>query len=220
MRETQPHFLPDFIPAHLRHSPLMQKGGFDIFAGLLDDNLYAQMLMEAMSLASTAQQHEVSIPDNEEVRGGIPPRRFLSASGGTIQTAFYRAEWMFDFLQQMAGVSVIPSGQSGTYTYYTRPGDYLALHRDIVTCDLAVITCLHDNANPVGSSGLLCVYPERISEPLSAIRASLSQGAVGLRLMHRQTLVMFGGILPHALLPVAEGQMRIISVLCYRVYGA
>jgi hypothetical protein len=28
--------------------------------------------------------------------------------------------------------------------------------------------------------------------------------------------VMYGGIIPHALLPLAEGQARIVSVLCYR----
>jgi hypothetical protein len=33
-----------------------------------------------------------------------------------------------------------------------------------------------------------------------------------------QTLVLFGGIVPHAVLPTAAGQVRIIAPLCYRVY--
>jgi hypothetical protein len=27
---------------------------------------------------------------------------------------------------------------------------------------------------------------------------------------------MYGGIIPHALLPLAEGQTRIVSVLCFK----
>jgi hypothetical protein len=32
------------------------------------------------------------------------------------------------------------------------PGDYLDIHRDIVTCDVAVTTCLHDRAKDDGDS--------------------------------------------------------------------
>lgn len=207
------------IPEHIRSSPLMKKGGFDVFEGMLDNNAHELMLSEAMRLSTTAQVNEVSTPDNEEVRGGTPPRRFLSAPGGSIQNAFYKAEWMLNFLRQVTGVPVTPTGGRGTYTYYARPGDYLALHRDIETCDLAVITCLHDNSDPVGYGGMLCLYPERLFELLSAIRESPEQGAIGLRLMPGQTLVMFGGIVPHAVLQVATGQVRVVSVLCYRVHG-
>jgi hypothetical protein len=31
-----------------------------------------------------------------------------------------------------------------------------------------------------------------------------------------ETIVFFGGWVPHRLLPVREGQVRIISVLCFR----
>lgn len=209
--------LLDLIPDHICSSPLMKKGGFDVFEGLLDDNTHGLMLSEAMSLSASAQAHEVSTPDHEEVRGGTPPRRFLSATGGNIQNAFYESEWVLHFLQQVTGVPVTPTGGHGTYTYYARPGDYLALHRDIETCDLAVITCLHDDSGQAGHGGILCLYVERLLEPLSAIRENPDQGVIHLRLAPRQTLVMFGGIVPHAVLPVAQGQGRLVSVLCYRV---
>jgi hypothetical protein len=31
-----------------------------------------------------------------------------------------------------------------------------------------------------------------------------------------QTVVMLGGIVPHHVLPMAQGQVRVVSVLCYR----
>jgi hypothetical protein len=38
-----------------------------------------------------------------------------------------------------------------------------------------------------------------------------------LRLRVGQTITLCGGLVPHALLPVAEGQSRIVSVLCHQV---
>jgi hypothetical protein len=54
-------------------------------------------------------------------------------------------------------------------------------------------------------------------EPLSAVRASPEDGALRLRLEVGQTIILCGGLIPHTLLPVAEGQERIVSVLCYQV---
>lgn len=215
--QTSLPLLSEAIPELIRNSPLMKKGGFDVFVGLLDDHAHAQMLAEAISLSTTARVSEVLTLDNEDGRGGNPPRRYLTAPGGPIQDAFYRSDWVLGVLQQVTGTLLIPTGGRGTYSYYARPGDYLALHRDIVTCDVAVITCLNEGPHVVGPSGMLCLYPDRIYEPLSAIRNSLEKKAVGVRLMPKQTIVLFGGIVPHMLLPVADQQVRIISVLCYRV---
>jgi hypothetical protein len=109
---------------------------------------------------------------------------------------------------------VTPTGERGTYSYYVRQGDYLALHRDVEACDVAVITCVYESALNVG--GGLCVYPDRIHEPLSAIRAAPERGMVSVPLRPGQTVVMLGGIVPHHVLPMAQGQVRIVSVLCYR----
>jgi hypothetical protein len=207
----------ELIPEPLWNSPLMRKGGFDAFEGILSDNAHKLMLSEAVQLSVTAQVSDVPVSDDEEVRGGSPARRFLSAPGGEIQEAFCHADWLLGFLREVTGVPQLIGGGRGTYTYYARPGDYLALHRDVDTCDLAVITCLHDGPNLAGQGGVLCLYPTRLFEALSSIRESPGQGEVGLRLRPGQTLVMFGGIVPHALSPVVNGQMRIISVLCYRI---
>lgn len=205
------------IPDAVAASPLMSRGGFDVFAGVLNARGLALMRSEADRLRPTARVSEVVDSDDEDVRGGSPARRLASAPGGGVQDAFYASSWVLGFLKDVAGVPLVPTGERGTYSYYVQPGDHLALHRDIVTCDLAVITCLRDTYGSAGGGGLLYLYPERHAEPLAAIRATPSRGAVAVRLEPGQTIVMFGGIVPHLLTPVGAGQERIISILCYRV---
>ena len=174
------------------------------------------MLSEALSLLPEAVECEVEInDDDEEVRGGKPRRRFSNGRGGALQQAFTTEPWLLDFLRDLTNPTLIYTGDIGTYSYYLRDGDYLDIHRDIVTCDVAVITCLHDLARD-DDGGRLCLYPDRFLDPLSEIRATPDQGAVKVRVAPGQTIVLYGGIVPHALLPVLEGQERIVSVLCYR----
>ena len=208
---------PQSIPAPVRNSYLMSKGGFDVFEGLLDQPTLDLLLSEAVMLAASGNQSDVPISDGEEVRGGSPARRFLNTGGGQVQTAFYQADWLIDFLSKLCDAPVTPTGTHGTYSFYVRSGDHIFIHRDIESCDLAVITCLYDNAGPDCDGGILYLYPGRLFEPLSAIRVTPEQGAFGVRLQCGQTIIMFGGLIPHAILPVAEGQMRIVSVLCYSI---
>jgi hypothetical protein len=200
----------------MRNSPLMKKGGFEVFEGLLDDNGQRLLLSEAVQLSATAQLSDVPLSDKEEVRGGSPARRFLSAVGGRVQDAFYTAPWLIRFLHDVTGAALLPTGRYGSFTYYARPGDQLTVHRDVTFCDVAMITCLYESPRPVGGGGMLYLYPGRICERLSTIRATPEQGAVKLRLMSGQTIVMLGGMVPHAVSPVADKQVRIVSVLCYR----
>ena len=206
------------ISSAVLHSRLLARGGFDVYEGLLEDRFQQQLFTEAQMQYAEAVACDVAVSDGEEVRGGVPERRFLSSSGGVVQDSFYRAPWVLAFLRELTAAELVPSGERGTYSYYVRPGDFLGLHRDIVTCDVAVITCLSngtiDNAS---DGGHLCLYPERIDEPLSAIRATPEKGALKLLLKPGQTIVMYGGIVPHALLPVTPGQERIVSVLCYKI---
>ncbi len=123
---------------------------------------------------------------------------------------------MLAFMRRLTHRSIEPTGELGTYSYYSRPGDFLAIHRDIVTCDVAVITCLSDSPDHA-AGGALCLYPDRMFEPVAAIRATPSEGARVVRLREGQTIALFGGLVPHALLPVDADQVRIVSVLCYRI---
>jgi hypothetical protein len=204
------------IPAVIRRSRLMERGGFDVFEGLVDNSLRRALLNEALTLLPFAGQCEVRIADGEQVRGGRPRRRFTNGQGGALQKSFYEAPWVLDFLRGLTNSTLKGTGALGTYSYYVKPGDYLEIHRDVVDCDVAAITCLSDLAKPESDGGQLCLYPERLFEPLSEIRATPDHGAVRVRVGLGQTIVMYGGIVPHALLPVDQGQARIVSVLCYK----
>jgi hypothetical protein len=193
----------------------MQQGGFAVFDGLVE-GLREPLLAEAVSMSTVAAESMVEVSDNEEGRGGAPARRFLNGPGGPLQGWMYRAPAMLAFLRDLTHPSLNPTGDVGTYSYYARSGDFLGLHRDIQTCDVAVITCL-SNTPGAANGGSLVLYPGRSHEPLSAIRARPRDGACPLRLGEGHTIVFYGGIVPHELLPVVPGQARIVSVLCYRV---
>ena len=207
---------PDSIPKLIRESSLMKEGGFQVFEGLIDTRFRRELLSEALGQLPTAAACEVDLADAEEVRGGRPRRKFINSSGGPLQQAFYWAPWLLDFLRGLTHGGLTPTGPSGTYSYYVRPGDFLDIHRDIVDCDVAVISCLTEGPMDDGDGGRLCLYPERLLEPLSSIRATPQKGAVKVRLELGQTIVLYGGIIPHALLRVAKDQARVVSVLCYR----
>ncbi len=206
--------LPE-IPQAILDSPLMRRGGFDVFSGIADEFVRAALLAEAVEQQKTAGECLVSEPDTEEHRGGAPSRRFLTGEGGEVQRAFYHSQWLSDFLRSLTTAFLHPTGAYGTYSYYSRTGDFLDIHRDIVTCDVAVITCLANNVGANKNGGKLRLYPSRTQEFLSTIRAAPEKCAYEVQLEAGQTLVMYGGIVPHALLPVAENQSRIVSVLCY-----
>lgn len=194
----------------------MRQGGFAVYSGLPDEVTLAQLYNEAAEGYPRATVQECSDDDLEEVRGGRPRRRLLSVEGGPTLDSLYAWDWLMDFLSSACGVPVVPSGNRGSYSYYARPGDFLDLHRDVETCDLAMITGLHDNSNRSDLAGALVLYPRRIHEPLSAIRARPNDEAYAVKLLPGQTIIMLGGVVPHRLLPVREGQVRIVSVLCFR----
>jgi hypothetical protein len=206
------------IPHTLQRSRLMQRGGYEVLPALFEGSWYDALTSEALRAVSRAEETWVRHSDHEEGRGGNPARRFLTVAGGAVQTALYQSGVMQDLLSSLTGLPVRPTGEGGTFTYYVRPGDFLSIHRDILTCDVAVITCLFDNGRS-HAGGKLCLYPDRLHDPLSAIRKQPIRGARAFRLEARQTLVLFGGVVPHCVLPVTSDQKRVVSVLCYQVTG-
>nr|MCU0240189.1 hypothetical protein [Pyrinomonadaceae bacterium] len=126
--------------------------------------------------------------------------------------------WFLSFLRELTIPSLVTTGDDGTYSLYSREGDYLDIHRDIVSCEVAVITCLKNEFDQNYFGGQLALYPDRLCEPLSQIKATPEKGAVKYMLEEGQTLIMYGGFIPHALLPLAKNQTRIVSVLCYQAF--
>jgi hypothetical protein len=192
----------------------MRTGGFVVVPDLLTSSGLAQLRHEAAQQRAIAQHVFTARSDKEQHRGGDPARKYLSAPGGAFQRAIYNAPATLQYLTAIAGLPLSATGGYGTFTYYCRPGDYLTVHRDVSQCDLALITCIEDSGGE-GSGGKVCLYPERIHEPLSEIRRRPALGAVTMRLAPGDSLVLLGGIVPHCTIPVGEQQTRIVSLLCY-----
>ena len=108
-----------------------------------------------------------------------------------------------------------PTG-SGSYSYYEEPGDFLALHRDILQCDLTVITCLMAR-RMAGPTGELTIYPGLLREPLSVARAAGRQAGTVVALEPGQSVLLLGGLVPHEMTPTAGGQERIVAINCFRI---
>jgi hypothetical protein len=210
------------IPNVIQESPLYQRGGFVLIDKLLDPTNLAQLQRESLTLGSQASENLMLETDRNAFeihfgRGGSPARKFLSTQGGTVQDAFYQSITLKTTLETLSQTRINPTGARGTFSYYARDGDFLALHRDILQCDLTLITCLFDRTKGAASSlgGVLRLYPNHNLKPLSSINAqSLS---IDLRLEVGQSIALLGGIVPHEVLPTVTGQIRIVSVLCFEI---
>lgn len=184
---------------------------------LLDPAGAAGLLYEAEALGGAATTMFVQHPPPDDAPNGSPDRWLETAGGGPWLNAFYRSPAVPGVLEELTGLPWETTGERGSYSYYRRPGHHLGLHRDIETCELAVITCLRDDGPAGGTGGVLVLYPGRSGEPLGRIRQTPEAGAVKVRLSAGESILLLGGLVPHRLLPVAAGQTRIIAPLCYRV---
>ena len=201
----------------LMRSRLLLGGGFWVIPQLFRGESLLAMFYEALRRFPGAIEERREGEDREDWRGGLPPRQLLSAGGGPVQDCLYQAPALQALLSTLIGVPVRPSGNRGSYSYYCRPGDHLALHRDVEGCDVSVIVVISDNTHPDQSGGELVLYPDRIHEPLSAIRQEPNCGKVTLKLAAGETLIVAGGMVPHFVGPVAPGQYRITAPLCFQI---
>lgn len=208
---------PFVVPPALEGSPMLRAGGALVLNNFPDPHTLEALRQEAYGQLPSAISQVSFEDDGEEGRGGTPQRQLLTSGAGAMQDAFYSAPWLAQYLSAQCQLPIVPSGNRGSYSYYARPGDFLGLHRDVETCDMALLTCLEDNPQPGCQGGNLVVYPTRRYEPLSNIRRSPQAGALAVPLQPGQTAALLGGVVPHQVLPVAPGQRRIMSVLCFRI---
>lgn len=188
--------------------------GFRHLPALPGADLAARLAAEAVANLHLATAVNVEHSDDENGRGGNPRRKLLSAPGGPVQQAWYHSSGLRATLEAVAGVPLRPTGGGGTFSYYIRPGDHITIHRDILTCDFTLITCLLHSGGE-GHGGHLVFWPSRREEPLTALRANPGPGAELLRLEAGESAAIFGGLIPHAVLPVQGRQRRIVSLLCF-----
>jgi hypothetical protein len=146
--------------------------------------------------------------------GSGPPVHWLeTAEGGPALGAFLGSPPGLAALARLTGRRWEHRGGAGRYSYYRQPYHFQALHRDVLDCELSVITCLRDDPGPGGD---LLLFPGRVDEPLAQVRATPGAGMVTLRLRPGESLVFFGRAVPHAVTPVGPGRARITVPACYR----
>ena len=202
-------------PEEVLQSRLFASGGYLVVAGLFEEETLQALRAEAEAARLEGRRAIVPDSDGTEGRGGVPARCYRSGAGGELHWGLHGCEQMAETLGRLCGVTVTATG-GGTYSYYEEPGDFLAVHRDVLQCDIAVITSL-THSRVEGSSGELVIYPEFIREPLSTVRSVGRAAGTFIPLDRGQTIILLGGLVPHEVAPTNPGQERIVAINCYRV---
>jgi hypothetical protein len=204
----------------LAASALVAAGGWTV-AELLGARAREGLAAEARRChAAGATRAQLDASPDEDTRRGNPTRSLESAPGGTVLQALYTAPIVHDWLARLTGLRWFPSGGQGTYSYYVRERDFLGVHRDVEACDLAVIACVEESGAPTGgTAGALSLWPDRTEELVSEIRRRPAPGRVTVRLGPGEAIVLLGGLVPHALEPLAAGHRRVVAPLCFRTAG-
>lgn len=195
---------------------LARAGGVAMVDGVPDRARWRALAHEALALGRGAPRQVSADVVGDDARNSIPGRAMSNVPGGPVQDELYADPCLRAALSAMCGVPIRPTSSRGTYSFYTRPGDHLGLHVDVDTCDLTMITVLHDSTDPDSAGGALAVYAHHVGWPLSRIRAADPDPSAVYRLPAGRSLVILGGMLPHRVLPLGGGGSRVISALCFR----
>ncbi len=202
-------------PDKLAASVLWSHGGFLGLPDLLTKPIAQKLAVEALAIRPKGVRtvHR-EITDFEE-RGGKPARAFRSSPAQELHRGVYCSDRILSMLSDLCGIPVVALG-AGTFSYYEEPGDFLGLHRDIIGCDLAVISCLSASSLEI-DDGCLMAYPNHIDATFSAIRKAGRGAAVPVPLGFSESVVILGGFVAHEVTPMTAGNERIIAVTCYRL---
>ena len=200
-------------PAEVLQSRLFAAGGYLVVRGLFDEETLQGLREEAERVRIDAERMVAADSDGAEGRGGSPARAYRSGAGGELHWGLHGCQQMAETLASVCGLAVSASG-SGTYSYYEQAGDFLAVHRDVLQCDIAVITSLTRSTMEC-PAGELVVYPDLIREPLSTVRAAGRSAGISIPLDRGHTMILLGGIVPHEVAPSSPGQERIVTINCY-----
>lgn len=201
------------LPDALFRSTLMRRNGVMVVRGLLPPTVLGALQADFRAHEAEAKRAVWAGPNEAEWRGGEPARALSTVLPGPVEWGIFGSAAVRASVSDICGLEVEATG-GGTYSYYCEPGDFLALHRDINRCDVAVITCLHEEGPPVAR---LRAYPASSGEPLSRVDRGRWLDIV---LAPGDTAILAGGVVPHEVVPVAVGQRRAVAITCFRVRGA
>jgi hypothetical protein len=203
------------LPAEITASQLYANGGVLNISSLLAADALAGLEAEALCARPAGRRNVLAVSDAAEGRGGNPDRAFTTAHARAVQWQLFSDSALVASLVRICGLAAAPTG-GGTYSYYEQAGDFLGLHRDILTCDLTVITCLRETGPEPGGGGLL-VYTRHLNEPLTRARVAGKSTATPVPIGRGETIALLGGVVPHEVTPMQPGQERIVSIMCYRI---
>jgi hypothetical protein len=190
--------------------------GVAVFEDVGDSALTSRLLDEARQCYCTAKPDFYFGRAIGDGRGIHPPRRLFRASGGEVQRELCHADWLLRFMSKECGLRIEPTGDGGTYAYYTNLGDFIGLHLDVDACDVVLITMLRDTSEPFEFAGSLVYYPDLIGRSLAGLPAMGAPGGVAIKLQVGQSAIMLGGVVPHYVAATGFRQERVISVICFR----
>jgi hypothetical protein len=205
-------------PADVLQSRLFAAGGYLVVSGLFDEDTLRGLLVEAQGARAEAARVLVAESDGTEGRGGYPARAYRSGAGGKLHWDLHQCAQMAETVSRVCGLPVSVSGR-GTYSYYEQTGDFLALHRDVLQCDIASITAL-TSCSMESSAGELVVYPHLVRDPLSTVRTAGRDAGRSVPLDRGQTIFLLGGLVPHEVAPTRDGQERIVAINCFHAANA
>jgi hypothetical protein len=196
-------------------SRIWSQGGYAAVSGMIGGGLLDALKAEAGCARPSGQRSGLPFSYRTEERGGSPARALRSLPCGEVHRALHASPQLADSIGEICGVAVTSTGV-GTYHFYEREGDFFALHRDFVGCDIAVITCISQRLTEQPMGGLL-VYPNLFHQGLSQVRAAGKAMGISIPLAPGDTAILLGGLLPHEVTPIAAGQDRVVAVNCYRL---
>jgi hypothetical protein len=209
----------------ISRSTIYVDGGFLLLPNLFPPEDLNKLEAEAKRARPRGQRNVWSLPGGADERGGNPDRAFSTGPGAETQYNLLAAPDLVARLAQACGLELAITG-GGSYSYYEESGDFLGLHRDIVSCELTVVTCVRsDGAEPdagmLGAgmlgSGMLLVYSNHMNAPLARARGAGKAEATRVPISRGESVALLGGFVPHEVTPMLPSQERIVSVMCYRI---
>jgi hypothetical protein len=200
----------------LRSRLVVDHSGFAAYEDLIPTAAVQALKEEAFDQYWAGQEQHLALNSGGQGRDGHPARKLVTSDGGEVQNEIYHSGDLRQFLMKVCGVPVRPSGPLGSYLYYTRQGDFIDLHLDVVECELVALTILNDSSDMMDMGGAYRIFPTGIGKPLSSVRMIAARGGgIIAKLKPGQTLIMFGGVVPHLVVPVHSHQSRVVSALCF-----
>jgi len=197
-------------------------GGVAVVGGMPGSPWFEALAREAFEMQVYAERVRGKSVSEGRPRSRLPGRALASSPGGPVQDAFYADPGLCQFISEQVGISVVPSGNRGSYTYYAEPGDHLDLHVDVDGCDVTLITVLHDSTDVSRSDAGVAVYRSAIGQPLESIDIRGDHGtgheAAVVKARAGDSILILGGLVPHRVLPLGSSGIRVISPLCFRAH--